>query len=64
MTNPAEGKAAAIRLISTVTQPGEPPAKHIVNTDGHLIERGGSLWLRFEEEMDGRQVRTTVRMRE
>ncbi|MET3575746.1 DUF1934 domain-containing protein [Bhargavaea ullalensis] len=62
MNNPAEGRAAAIRLISTITQPGEPPAKHIVKADGHLIERGGRLWLRFEEKMDGREIRTTVRM--
>ncbi|WP_179860937.1 DUF1934 domain-containing protein [Bhargavaea cecembensis] len=62
MTNPAEGKAVAIRLISTITQPGEHPARHIVKADGRLTEKGGRLWLRFEEREEGREVRTTVRM--
>ena len=59
-----EGQNVEVRLQSTIRHVGQAPDKHELQASGTLIEKAGKTYLRFVENLNGQQVRTTVKLDE
>ncbi|WP_432363596.1 DUF1934 domain-containing protein [Sporosarcina sp. UB5] len=51
-----------VRLQSTIRHVGQAADKHELEASGTLIEKAGKTYLQFVEDLNGEQVRTTVKL--
>ncbi|MFJ7934264.1 DUF1934 domain-containing protein [Sporosarcina sp. NPDC096371] len=51
-----------IQLHSSIRHPGQEQEIHELSLTGQLIEKKGKRYLKYEEQQNGREVMTTVKM--
>ncbi|MFS0690520.1 DUF1934 domain-containing protein [Sporosarcina sp. 179-K 8C2 HS] len=64
MESNKDGQIVDVRLQSTIRHVGQAADKHELEASGTLIEKAGKTYLRFVEDLNGEQVRTTVKLEE
>ena len=64
MESNKEGRNVDVRLQSTIRHAGQAADKHELSAAGTLIEKAGKTYLQFTEDLNGQQVRTTVKLEE
>lgn len=64
MESNKEGRNVDVRLRSMIRHVDQAADKHELEASGTLIEKAGKTYLRFVEDFNGEQVRTTVKLEE
>lgn len=64
MESKKEGRHVDVRLQSTIRHVDQDADKHELEAVGTLIEKAGKIYLQFVEDLNGQQVRTTVKLEE
>ncbi|MCM3744220.1 DUF1934 domain-containing protein [Sporosarcina luteola] len=64
MESNKEGRNVDVRLRSTIRHAGQAADRHELSAEGTLIEKAGKTYLRFVEDLNGQEVRTTVKLEE
>ncbi|WP_339252024.1 DUF1934 domain-containing protein [Sporosarcina sp. FSL W8-0480] len=62
MKSNSEGRNVRVQLQSSIRHDGQTADNHELTASGILIEKAGKTYLQFEENTDGQQVRTTVKL--
>nr|WP_255723434.1 DUF1934 family protein [Sporosarcina sp. ACRSL] len=57
-----EGRNVDVRLQSAIRHVGQAADKHELTASGSIIEKAGKAYLQFTENVNGQQVRTTVKL--
>lgn len=57
-----EGRTVNVLLQSSIRHNGQAAEKHELKAIGQLVEKAGKTYLRFEEDLNGQQVKTTVKL--
>ena len=56
------GRPVQIRLHSSIKHPGQDKETHELEATGRYIEKSNSMYLKYEEEQNGRKIQTTIKM--
>lgn len=56
------GQPVRIRLHSSIQHPGQEQESHEIEATGRYIEKAGNTYLKYDEQQDGGEIQSTVKM--
>lgn len=56
------GQLVRIRLHSSIQHPGQEKESHEIEATGRYIEKAGNAYLKYDEQQDGGEIQSTVKM--
>ena len=62
MATRAIGRPVIVQLHSSIQHPGQDRETHALKATGRIIEKAGTSYLKYEEEQNGDNIQTTIKL--